>query len=204
MLDNGEKFYGPLRNARVIYNGRNEQIFSWKNKRRYIFCMGRLWDESTNIRTLLKAAAKVNFPVFIAGENSERMADLPGNVHLLRHLPPSQIVRWLSEASIYFLPVRYEPFGYSFLEAALSGCAIITGDIPSMHEIWEDTVEYVDPENPEQMAMKINRLMRNRLDMIEIAMKSHKRALQRYSLDKMLHSYALLYENVYKENVVLF
>ncbi len=32
------------------------------------------------------------------------------------------------------LPARYEPFGLSVLEAALSGCALVLGDIPSLRE----------------------------------------------------------------------
>ena len=35
------------------------------------------------------------------------------------------------------LPARYEPFGLSILEAALSGCALVLGDLPSLRELWD-------------------------------------------------------------------
>jgi hypothetical protein len=51
----------------------------------------------------------------------------------------------LAEASIYALPARYEPFGLSVLEAALSGCALVLGDVPSLREVWGDAAVYVPP-----------------------------------------------------------
>ena len=42
----------------------------------------------------------------------------------------------MARASIYALPARYEPFGLSILEAALSGAALVLGDIPSLREVW--------------------------------------------------------------------
>ena len=49
----------------------------------------------------------------------------------------------MGRAAIYALPARYEPFGLSILEAALSGCALVIGDIPSLREIWADAALFV-------------------------------------------------------------
>src|SRR4051812_24669762 len=57
------------------------------------------------------------------------------------------MARWFGAASIYCLPARYEPFGLSALEAALSGCALVLGDIPSLREIWGDAVLFVPPDD---------------------------------------------------------
>jgi glycogen synthase len=54
---------------------------------------------------------------------------------------------WYARASIYALPARYEPFGLSALEAALSGCALILGDIPSLREVWLEAAPYVSPDD---------------------------------------------------------
>jgi glycosyltransferase involved in cell wall biosynthesis len=51
----------------------------------------------------------------------------------------------MSRAAIYALPARYEPFGLSILEAALAGCALVIGDLPSLREIWGDAATYVRP-----------------------------------------------------------
>ena len=58
--------------------------------------------------------------------------------------------RWPSgwpRAAIYALPARYEPFGLSALEAALSGCALVLGDIPSLREVWGDAAVFVPPDD---------------------------------------------------------
>ena len=57
------------------------------------------------------------------------------------------LARKMAEASIYALPARYEPFGLSALEAALSGCALVLGDIPSLREIWGPAAIYVPADD---------------------------------------------------------
>jgi hypothetical protein len=45
------------------------------------------------------------------------------------------------------LPARYEPFGLSVLEAALSGCALVPGDIASLRGNWDGVAEFVCPDD---------------------------------------------------------
>jgi len=52
---------------------------------------------------------------------------------------------------VYALPAKYEPFGLSVLEAALCGCALVLGDIPSLRELWEDCALFVNPADPGQL-----------------------------------------------------
>jgi glycosyltransferase involved in cell wall biosynthesis len=61
----------------------------------------------------------------------------------------------MSHAAIYALPARYEPFGLSVLEAALSGCALVLGDIPSLRELWGDAALFVDPDDHDTLATTI-------------------------------------------------
>ncbi len=71
---------------------------------------------------------------------------------MLGRLPSDELARWYGRASIYALPARYEPFGLSALEAALSGCALVLGDIESLREIWRDSAIYVPPEDSDALA----------------------------------------------------
>jgi glycosyltransferase involved in cell wall biosynthesis len=64
----------------------------------------------------------------------------------------------MARASIYALPARYEPFGLSALEAALSGCALVLGDIPSLREVWGEAATYVDPDDADALTAAIARL----------------------------------------------
>jgi glycosyltransferase involved in cell wall biosynthesis len=66
---------------------------------------------------------------------------------------------WMSRAAIYAMPARYEPFGLSILEAGLSGCALVLGDIPSLREVWRDAAIFVSPDDPTALAAAIQRLI---------------------------------------------
>jgi glycosyltransferase involved in cell wall biosynthesis len=53
----------------------------------------------------------------------------------------------MRQAAIFALPAKYEPFGLSVLEAALCGCALVLGDIPSLRENWEGAALFVPPDD---------------------------------------------------------
>ena len=59
-------------------------------------------------------------------------------------------------------PARYEPFGLSPLEAALAGCALVLGDIPSLREVWGDAALYVRPDDPDALRQAIAALAGDR------------------------------------------
>jgi glycosyltransferase involved in cell wall biosynthesis len=65
----------------------------------------------------------------------------------------------MARASIYALPAFYEPFGLSVLEAALSGCALVLGAIPSLRELWAGCAEFVDPTDRGSLAAALRRLI---------------------------------------------
>lgn len=167
MLDSIKTLYGNgSGRSKVIPNGRDSSYFSPAPKKPYIFCAGRLWDEAKNVAALKRIAEQLPWPVYAAGENRHRteIAQISAentNYHPVGQLSSSQIAQWLSEASIYCLPARYEPFGFSALEAALSGCALVLGDIPSLREIWGGSAIFVSPNDDEALAAALHNLIRN-------------------------------------------
>ncbi|HEX2967735.1 MAG TPA: glycosyltransferase family 4 protein [Bacteroidales bacterium] len=196
-----EKYYQPLKYRAVINNGAEASGFRIAPKENFVFSMGRLWDEAKNIKLLVRASEDIGYPVFIAGEHDGMItSDAPNNVHFLGRLTQAQIAGWLSEAALYVLPVLYEPFGYTFLEAALSGCAVVTGDIDSMRELWPDSVAFVDPKNSKELADTVNSLMIDRERRELLGRKAYDIALSRYSLGRMVSEYSSLYSNVLKES----
>ncbi|MFW5831399.1 MAG: glycosyltransferase family 4 protein, partial [Prolixibacteraceae bacterium] len=155
MLNSAEKLYGPFKNKKLIYNGRNPQLFKKGKKEKFIFSMGRLWDEAKNIQLVSEAAADIHYNIFVAGDYQTDEFKLKSNIFLLGRMNPDQISDWLSNAAVYVLPAKYEPFGYTFLEAAFSGCALIGGNIDSLKEIWDDAMIYTDTENAQQLARTV-------------------------------------------------
>jgi glycosyltransferase involved in cell wall biosynthesis len=69
------------------------------------------------------------------------------------------MISWLRRASIYAFPARYEPFGLSVLEAAMSGCALVLGDIPSLRELWDGAAYFVPPADTEGLRDVIRELI---------------------------------------------
>ncbi|HET9835113.1 MAG TPA: glycosyltransferase family 4 protein [Rhodanobacteraceae bacterium] len=175
MMSSLQCFYGPLRNTQVIPNGRSSSLMTGADqkaqtqqapsatKRDIIFSAGRVWDEGKNISSLAAIAARVPWPVCIAGpqqspgHESGRVGFL--NVRMLGKLDGEAMRRWFGKASSYALPARYEPFGLSVLEAAQAGCALVLGDIDSLRENWEGAALFVPPNDPDALAFTLRRLI---------------------------------------------
>jgi glycosyltransferase involved in cell wall biosynthesis len=203
MMKAVQKFYAPIKNTKVIYNGGDFSCFCTDVKEDYIFCMGRLWDEAKNIKLVLEAAPEIDYPVYIAG-NLEKpyTSTIPKNVFFIGQIPQDQIKCWLAKAAIYLLPVIYEPFGYTFLEAAFSGCAIVTGRIPSMKEIWGNDVILADTKDSIRLAETVNSLMTDTGRRNILAKNAGRRAVSKYKSERMTSEYILLYREILEQNII--
>lgn len=99
----------------------------------------------------------------------------------------------LSSAEAFLFPSEYEGFGLPVLEAMACGAPVITTNISSLPEVGGDAVLYVSPNQPEELADQISKILDSsslRDDYIE---KGYERAKQ-FSWDKT----AALTEEVYK------
>ncbi|HEX2920136.1 MAG TPA: glycosyltransferase family 4 protein [Bacteroidales bacterium] len=197
MMETAKRLYSP-RCISLIYNGIEQSDFFVVGKEEMIFSMGRLWDKAKNIKLVLEAANDINYPIYIAGDYSGSQAETPDNVHFLGYLDQSLVRGYLSRSSIYLLPVKYEPFGYTFLEAALSGCALITGHIQSMREIWNESAMFCDPNDSRALAETVNSLMADKVMMSKLAKSAKERAGSMYSIEKMTAGYIREYNRILK------
>lgn len=162
MLSSVNRHYGPLGRTSVIYNGRDGSAYKpARRKEPFVLAAGRLWDEAKNVAALEKVAPDLPWPVRVAGEQKRPDGGQVsvGAVDALGQLGREELAGWFSRASIYALPARYEPFGLSALEAALSGCALVLGDIPSLHEIWDEAATYVAPDDTDALRAALIRLI---------------------------------------------
>ena len=195
MLNTIEKIYGPLKNSRVIWHGKNLHSYHTDVKEKYIFSTGEIWDEARNIKLLLDAARKIDYPIYISGKNDKiTKKNVPENVFFTGFLDVSKRADWLANAFIFLLPSRYEPFGYPFLEAAFSKCTLIGGDIESLREIWQDAMSYV--KNTGNVVEKVNELMENPELMYLNGQKAYEHARENYTLNKMVKHYFQLYNGL--------
>src|SRR5690606_22188732 len=187
--------YGSISNAQIIYNGIElplvDPLYEFNSKMPVIFSMGRLWDEAKNIDLLLKAAPFIDSEIFIAGDKSKDIPS-PHNVRFLGKLSHQQVMNWLKISAVYALPVRYEPFGLSFLEAASNQCALVGGDTPTLREIWGKNMTYVDPDDARGLARTCNELLENPAEARQKGEEAYQCA-KKYSLHKMKEQYMEIY-----------
>ena len=179
MMREIKNIYGPDAPNKVVYNYRNAAAFAIGEKRPEVLAMGRIWDEAKNVQLLLKASKHIGYAIKLAGDQAfeNNTIDTVGNnIEYLGKLAPNEVATHLSTASVFVLPARYEPFGLSALEAALSGCALVLGNIPSLQEIWEDAAIYVDPDDATSMAVVVNKLLCDTAYREQLAQKALKRA----------------------------
>lgn len=172
--------YGPLPRAEVIPNARRPEDFPPRAERdAFILTAGRLWDEAKNVAALEAAAPRIGWPVMVAGETRHPQGQevTSSRVEVVGRLSSAALAQWMAHAAVYALPARYEPFGLSALEAALAGCALVLGDIPSLHEVWEDTALFVPPDDTYALVDALECLRRDPALRTHLAERARARAL---------------------------
>jgi glycogen synthase len=197
MLHELERFYG-VAGGGVIPNGRDPGRFAPGAKRPVVLTAGRLWDPAKNVELLGTAAATLAWPVYAAGTARSPDGGAArglGALRCLGPLEPASMAQALSKASIYALPARYEPFGQSVLEAALSGCALVLGDIPSLRELWDGAALFVSPEDPAPLQAALERLIADAPLRDDLAARARRRGLA-YSPDRMARGYLAVYDRL--------
>ncbi len=203
MLDSLRPHYDFGTPTRVIYNGCDTTKWRSTAKEPFIFAAGRLWDEAKNLALLNKVAPFLPWPVYVAGANeSAHGSELQAaNVRTLGRLSENEIRDWMGRAAIYCLPARYEPFGLSVLEAALSGCVLVLGDIATLREIWDDAscgtacAEFVAPDDDEGLAEVLTRLVDDPARYLQLTYAAQARA-QEFTSERMAESYFALYREL--------
>jgi glycosyltransferase involved in cell wall biosynthesis len=190
MLGAIRELYGEPAAARVIANGRDPVRFSPGAKEPLVLTAGRLWDEAKNAAAVERIAPELPWPVYVAGDTAGPDGRAMGfsAVRHLGRLDEGALAAWMARAWIYALPARYEPFGLSVLEAALAGCALVLGDIPSLREIWDDTALYVHPEDHQQLRATIDMLVRDDARRARLGWCARRRAC-RYAPARMAAAY---------------
>jgi glycogen synthase len=203
LLTSLAEHYGELPRTRVIPNGRDAGLFRPAAKEPMVFSSGRLWDEARNLEALERVARRLPWPIFVAGDNQhpEGGEIRPHNTRLLGRLSQRALAAWVGRASIYALPARYEPFGLSVLEAALAGCALVLGDIPSLREIWRNRAVFVPPNDPEALEREMQALINAPERRQSLAAGARSRALE-LTPERMVEGYLGAYGEVLAADAV--
>ena len=166
----------------VIPNGRRTPRPG--RKLPFVLAAGRAWDEAKNIGAVERVAPRLSWPIRIVGDGSDA-----------GHVSQRMLTQLFATASIFAAPALYEPFGLTALEAGGAGCALVLGDIPSLREVWDDAALYVDPQNDDELAHVLQRLIDDGGMRERLATAAHARAKQ-FTPERMTDAYCDLYDRV--------
>ena len=191
----------------VIYNGRNPILFNpYVSKEDSVLAVGRLWDAGKQVSLLTQHTHPM--PVCIVGSEAPApAARLPiradvkvatENTCLALKGPQTetQLRTLYSRAAIFAATSRYEPFGMTALEAALSRCALVANDIPSYREVWGDAALYFRPNDAGSLAAIIRRLSDEPDLCRTYAGLAYQRARERFNAKRMVDEYLQLYRDL--------
>jgi glycosyltransferase involved in cell wall biosynthesis len=195
MLESLRRDYGQFQRASVIPNGRDGRRFHPSAvKEPFVVAAGRMWDEAQNLSALAAVAPALAWPVCVAGPLAPPGA-APPPLQPLGPLGPDALADVLGRASIYALPARYEPFGLTILEAALSGCALVLGDVPSLRELWGNAAALVPPGDTEAICRTLQRLIDNPVERARAGAAALRRA-RRFWPERTARAYLSLYRRL--------
>ncbi len=183
----------------AIPNGLDVNSFTPALKAKFVFAAGRLWDEAKNVETLIGISWQLPWAVCLAGEKKNidggEEVCLKENCYALGKLSRETLRHWYACAAIYVLPARYEPFGLTVLEAALSGCALVLGSIDSLRENWEGAAIFVNPHDRAALKNSLEELIKNEGYRAQLGRAARERALS-FSSTRMAEQYLKAYSNL--------
>jgi glycosyltransferase involved in cell wall biosynthesis len=133
-------------------------------------------------------------------EETKRVVDelkLDKKVRFLGRVSDLELVTLYSIADLFAFPSFFEGFGMPPLEAMACGTPVITSNVSSLPEFASDAALLVNPENTDEIAQAIMRLLEDEQLRRELQEKGYERAKQytwERSAKKMLHVYQQIYD----------
>lgn len=120
---------------------------------------------------LLKQKYKIEHNLVLIGQKGwhykpifELIANSPyaQNIYHLDYLADELVAAFYAKADVFVYPSHYEGFGLPILEAMTLGAPVITSNVSSMPEVAGNAALLIDPNNPEELAESILKVISDR------------------------------------------
>ena len=194
----------------VTYEAAEEEYFKnqkreAKNQKPFLIYVGNAYPHK-NLNRLLDALAilkNVNLTIVcprdvfakrLEGEIKNR--GLESNVELLGYQPTENLSVLFQKATAYVFPTLSEGFGIPGLNAMAANIPVVCSNIPTLKEIYQDAVLYFDPQDSQDIADKIEKILKDattRTDLVE----KGRQQVKKYSWQKMARETLDVYESVF-------
>ena len=180
-----------------------------------LLCLGRLVAEKGfDVALSAFAAVLERFPgahLLIVGDGPERKnlatraveLRLSNAVEFVGVVPPEDVPRWISEATLVLIPSRLEGFGLVALEAALLGRPVVATRVGGIPEIvvHEHTGLLVEKDDTDGFAHAVRFLLENPQVASDMSRSAQLRARALFSWDAHVNAYHDLYQRLTKKHV---
>mgnify|MGYP001572978739 CR=1 FL=1 len=174
----------------------------------YILFVGTLQPRK-NIEKLVEAFSTIKnkkLKLVIVGKKGWMFEDIlkaPGRygvsdrVKFLENVSDDDLPSFYKNAICFVLPSLYEGFGLPVLEAMQYGCPVLTSNISSLPEAGGDAAIYFDPENTQDIAGKIEKVVNDDKLRREMIKKGHEQ-VKKFSWEKTARETLKVLEEVGK------
>ena len=140
--------------------------FPYLTKQKYYYSLSSI-NDNKNFKWIINVANLNSDSQFaIAGGKSlvkylDRIGiNKPNNVFFLGYVSDEDNKTLMSNCKAFLFPTFYEGFGIPPMEAMACGAEAIVSDTPTMHEVYEDTVHYI---NPYKYNVKLDEIMKEKI-----------------------------------------
>ena len=182
-------------------------------ERPYVLFVGRITRQK-GLPVLLRAAAEIDPAIQVAlcagspdtpeierevDELRTRVqAERGGLAWIPEMLPRPDLVKLYSGAAVFVCPSVYEPFGLVNLEAMACETAVVASDVGGIPEIVleGETGFLVPPDDPHQLADRVNRLLRHPEQARQMGIAGRRRVVERFSWRSIAERTVDLYESL--------
>ncbi|SDS99813.1 Glycosyltransferase involved in cell wall bisynthesis [Mucilaginibacter mallensis] len=147
-----------------------EVINKYDLPEKYLLYVGRV-NSRKNINNLIRALSLLednDLKLLITGEQCHNSTDLEELIHTRHladrviftgHVPENDLHLIYAIATVFCFPSYAEGFGLPPLEAMQCGVPVVVSNRTSVPEICGDAATYIDPDDPADIAKKINTLL---------------------------------------------
>ena len=191
---------------------KSEFIEKYNLKNPYVLFVGTLQPRK-NIAKLIEAFAKLktenlklktSLDLVIVGRKGwdyEKILEAPDKfgvserVKFLEDVTNEDLPLFYKNAEVFVLPSLYEGFGLPILEAMQYDCPVVTSNVSSLPEAGGDAAIYFDPNNAEDIAEKIEKVISDPKLREEMVRKG-KEQIKKFSWEKSAKDVVRIFETI--------
>ncbi len=159
-----------------IYNGGGLELR--KNVEGVIRAYKQLLETSEDIPQLVisgKLMPQLS-PMITDVEKLVNELDLKEKVKILGFVPQEDLPALYAGAKLFVFPSKYEGFGMPVLEAMNMSTPVLTAKNSSLEEVGGDAVEYVESEDVDELAKKLERLLQDEKRLSQMSVQGREQA----------------------------